>query len=1039
MRPQPDMPRRPSRRERKADRGSRFAGRGRSILGFVLLGTLVLLFSLRGIASFYTDFLWFRSIELTSVWRTVLSAQVSLTLIGTAAFFVLCWGNLAIAERLAPPFRPSSGEDDPIERYHQFVGRRAGVVRLVLAAFLAVVVGLSLGSSWNQWILFTNRVDFGERDATFNTDIGFYVFQLPFLAAAAAWLFSALILVLIVTLMAHLLNGGIRFHSNLDRVTPQVKAHVSVLLGALTLVQAGRYWLDRYQLTFSTRGTVDGATYTDVNVQLRVIYLLIAISLFAFALFIANIWRRGWVLPAMAVGLWLFVVVLAGALVPAFVQRFRVEPSESSMEAQYIENNIAATRAAYGVEDVERNVFDFSTELDVETIIDNVDVVANIRLWDPDVMRESYEAQQQIRQYYEINNVDVDRYMLDGELTQVMIGPRNLDRAGVPQASWEATHLAYTHGHGVVAAKANTKTTAGGPELLAQDIPLQTSGGLPEVDPDRTGIYFGEDKAGYVIVDTDRAEIDFQDDENNTQITTYDGADGITIGGGPGGFVNRAAFALRFGDINPLISGNIRPESRVIVERDVRARAEALAPFLAYDNDPYVVLIDGGIKYVMDAYTTTRNYPNAQRADTGGLQDDSGLRGRSFNYARNSVKVVVDAYDGTTDFFVVDDEDPLIRAYTSAFPDLFSSLDEAPEGLENHFRYPEDLFTVQTQMFARYHEGNPDTFYNGNNAWAVPREPGEVSLNATTAAVGPDGQALTDEDRFIPQYLLSRLPGEDRERFILMRPFVPSGGGDTQQRLLTSFMVANSDPDRYGELQAFIAPSNNLPDGPTLVADQMDSAPPVRELQTLLCSQGTTCRLRNMVVVPIGDSLLYVRSLFAQGDETGVPRLERVIVSYQSPNGNQIRVDSNLRGALVQLFGENVPDQVESTDVAGTGAVVDLDEEPEADPDGPGDTTTTTEPEAAEPDDGIPPTQIEQEDQLIADIVAAFDEADVAARDGDQVTYAEKVAEARGLAAELDQLRSEVPTAGTGGGGGADDDPPAATEPDTTTTTSAGA
>lgn len=294
MRPQPDLPRRPSRRERKARRGSLLAGRGRTILAVSLATLFVLLISLRGIALFYTDFLWFDSLGLSSVWSTVLGSKLSLTLIGAAIFMVLCWGNLAIAERIAPAFRPSNGEDDLIDRYHEVVGEKARLVRLGVALFLSVVVGVSLGSSWNEWILFTNRVDFGQKDATFNTDIGFYVFQLPFLTTVAGWLFSALILVLIVTLMAHIMNGGIRFNTQLNRVTPQVKAHVSVLLGALALVQGGRYWLGRYQLTFSTRGTVDGATYTDVNVQLRVTYLLILISVFAFGLFITNIWRRGW-------------------------------------------------------------------------------------------------------------------------------------------------------------------------------------------------------------------------------------------------------------------------------------------------------------------------------------------------------------------------------------------------------------------------------------------------------------------------------------------------------------------------------------------------------------------------------------------------------------------------------------------------------------------------------------------------------------------------------------------------------------------------
>ena len=1041
MRPQPDLPRRPSRLERKARRGSRFAGRGRAILGIGLAGLFFLLISLRGIASFYTDYLWFRSLDLGSVWSTVLGAKLILTLIGALAFFLLCWGNMAITERLAPAFRPSSGDDDIIERYHELVGPRAGLVRIGIAGFLSLVVGVSLGSAWNEWVLFANRVDFGQKDATFNTDVGFFVFQLPFLTTVTAWLFSALILVLIVTLMAHVVNGGIRFHTQLDRVTPQVKAHVSVLLGALTLVQGGRYWLDRFRLTFSTRGTVDGAAYTDYNVQLKVIYLLIAISVFAFGLFIANIWRRGWVLPAMAVGLWIFVAVLAGGIVPAFVQRFRVEPAESSMEAPYIKNNIDATRAAMNLDGVENKTFDFSSDLDVETLQDNVDVVANIRLWDPTVMQESYEKLQEIRSFYAINDVDVDRYELDGKLTQVMVGARNLRTSGVPSPTWEKTHLAYTHGYGVVVAKANTKTSSGGPELLAQDVPVVTSGGLPEID--QSAIYFGENKSGYVIVDTERPEIDYQDDKNNTKTNTYDGDDGIKLGSGVGGFAKRVAFALRFGDVNPLISGNIRADSKVLIERDVKARLQAVAPFLAYDHDPYVVLLDGKVKYVTDAYTTTRNFPNAQRADTGGLAEGSGLQGRSFNYARNSVKAVVDAYDGTVDLYIVDKTDPIIKAYDKAFPDLFEPVSKAPDGLQEHFRYPEDLFTVQTQMWAKYHVSNPDTFYNGNDAWSVPGEPGVATINQTasagstagTAPVGADNQPLTPDDRYVPQYLLSRLPGETQESFIIMRPFVPSGGGSTDQRLLTSFMVANSDPENYGKLQSFVTPGDNLPDGPSLVADQMESDAEVRRLRNLVCSGGTTCRLRNLTMVPIGDSLLYVRSLFASGDDAAVPRLERVIVSYQTPTGNKIAVDTNLRDALVKLFGEGVPDEVESTGVDDTGVVDGGTGSGEA----PG-TTTTTPGEPSEPTG----TQTQQENQLIAQIVAAFDAADAAARSGDQVAYATQIKRAQDLVDQLQALRGETPT-GTPGAttttAPPSEDTTTTTTPDgsTTSTSSAGA
>ncbi|QXC60472.1 UPF0182 family protein [Aquihabitans sp. G128] len=1047
MRPQPDLPRRPSRRDRRARRGPRFAGRGRAILGGALVFLFVLLISLRGIASFYTDYLWFQSLDLTSVWRTVLGAKLSLTIIGAVVFFALCWGNLTIAERLAPAFRPSNGEDDLIERYHEIVGRRAGTVRLGLASFLALVVGVSLGGSWNEWILFNNRVDFGQKDATFHTDVGFYVFQLPFLTTVASWLFSGLILVLIVTLMAHVVNGGIRFHTNLDRVTPQVKAHVSVLLGALALVQGGRYWLDRYQLTFSTRGTVDGATYTDHNVQMRVIYLLIAISVFAFGLFIANIWRRGWVLPAMGVGLWLFVAVLAGGIVPAFVQRFRVEPAESSMEAPYIRQNIDATRKSYGLDDVQLKDFAFKGDLDAKGLADNLGTLSNVRLWDPSIMRDSYERQQQRRAFYEINDVDVDRYMIDGELTQVMFAARDLATAGVQQSSWEAKHLAYTHGYGVVGATANTKTSSGDPDLIAKNIPVETADGGPVVK--QPGIYFGENKSGYVITNTDRPEIDYQD--ATTKFKAYAGKDGIRLGSGAGGLVKRAAFALRFGDINPLVSGNIRPESKVLIERDVTARVKSVAPFLAYDADPYLVLLDGKVKYVLDAYTTTRNYPNAQRADTGGLAEGSGLRGRSFNYARNSVKAVVDAYDGTVDLYVVDTKDPIIKAYQKAFPDLFTPVSKAPQELRDHFRYPEDLFTVQTQMWAKYHVKDADTFYNGNDEWQVPRDPGVTTVkNSQATTVGPDGQPLSPNDRYKSQYQLMKLPGEDQESFVILRPYAAASNGNStsSQNQMTSFFVASSDPDNYGELRTYVMPTSRLPDGPNLAADGIQSDDVVAGLRRDLCQGKSVCDLPTPVIIPVDNSLLYVQSFFVAGTDVGAPKLENVIVSYQSGDDTRIAVASTFREALVKIFGaDDVPEGIEDTKVVGSSAGNGdgIDDPVETD----GSTTTTT----TTPKGSTSGTISAQEAALIDKIVAAFDAADDAARSGDQVLYAQKIKEADGYADDLAALRKKdtgssgsgssssstttttKPSSGTSGSGGSS----TTTTPKTTTTSSAGA
>lgn len=995
MPPEQDLPEPPARREpsgpARSGRSSFFAGRGRIFLGAFLAIAFVLLVSLRGIAGFYTDYLWFDSLDLTPVWRRVLTTKATLSLIGGLVFFALCWGNLLIAERLAPVFRPSSGDDDMIERYHEMIGRRAWLVRLGVALFMALIVGVSLGASWNDWILFTNRVDFNQTDATFNTDIGFYVFQLPFLISAASWLFSSLVVVFIITVLAHVVNGGIRFHTQLDRVTPQVKAHLSVLMGVLALVQVGRYWLSRYELTFSTRGTVDGATYTDVNVELRSIYLLMLIALFAFGLFIANIWRRGWVLPGMAVGLWVLVAVLAGGVVPAFVQRFRVEPTESSMEKTYIANNIEATQDAYGL-DVDTRELDWrAKDISAETMAANTGTLDNVRLWDPKSMQDRLIEDQEIQRFYAINDVDVDRYTIDGKTTQVMIAARDLAPAEIKQASWEATHLTYTHGYGVVAATANDQTANGTPVLKARDIPMKSDGTLAV---DQPAIYFGENKSGYVIVNTDRQEINFQDEDGKTAYTSYEGEDGVEIGSGATGFLRKAAFSLRFGDVNPMVSGNIRPDSKVLLERDVTSRVKAVAPFLAYDHDPYVVVLDGKVQYVVDGYTTTRNYPNAQRADTGGLDPSSGLYGRSFNYARNSVKAVVDAYDGTVKLYVIDTKDPIIKAYQKAFPELFEPSSSVPDDLREHFRYPEDLFTVQTQMYAKYHVSEPDDFYNGNDEWSVPRDSGATEKTGdTNTKVGPDGQELTSSDRYPSQYMLMQQPGDDEASFVLQRPYVTStddsdaGGGENQLRAL---IMANSDSGaEYGTLRVYKLPVSDLPDGPNIAAADILADGDVAAKVKDLCSDKRVCTFAAPSIVPVGDSLLYIQSFLSAANKDNAAKIEYVIVNYRRPGDqSDVTLSTSLYGALEQLFGDKVPISVQGGDEASVPPGGANPETPaEGDPSG---------------------TLSERESRLIDQLVGAFDDADAAARKGDQVTYAEKITEASKLAEQLQTLRDSA-------------------------------
>ncbi|HYD09152.1 MAG TPA: UPF0182 family protein, partial [Acidimicrobiales bacterium] len=680
-----DLPRRRPRRERAGGGGVQ---RGRVWLVALAVALFVLLTSLRGIAGFYTDYLWFDSLGFRSVLTGVLGAKVSLAAIFSAAFFVLLWLNLTIADRLAPRLRPAGPEEEVLERYRELIGGRTALVRVVIAAVFGLIAGTPMSRLWNEWLLFTNSQDFGVDDPQFGVDAGFFVFRLPFLTSVVDWLFASLTIILLVTAVAHYVNGGIRVQGIAQRVTPQVKAHLSVLLGLLAAVKAADYWFNRFELTVSTRGTVDGALYTDVNAQLPALNLLLFISAVALVLFIVNIWRRGWVLPIVAVGLWAFVAIVVGTIYPAVIQRIQVQPSESSKEKPYIERNIEATRFALGLTDVDARDFAADETLTAGDLTSNADTVRNIRLWDPETISRAYQRLQEVRRNYRIVDVDIDRYEIDGETRQVLVAARELDSADLPQGSWEARHLSYTSGHGLVAAPSNAKDSNGRPVFIAQDVPH--SADVPALELEQPSIYIGEGLSDYVMVNTEEDEIDFQD-EDRTVYTSYDGADGIGVGSP----LRRAAFALRFADWNAFISGNVTSGSKILIVRDVRERIETLAPFLSLDADPYVVNIDGRIKYVVDAYTTTGSFPYAQRVQNGDLDDASGLR-HGFNYVRNSVKAVVDAYDGNVELYVTDDEDPLIRAYRGAFPELFSDAEDIPEELVAHFRYPEDLFRVQT-------------------------------------------------------------------------------------------------------------------------------------------------------------------------------------------------------------------------------------------------------------------------------------------------------------------------------------------------------
>ena len=947
----------------------------------------ILITSLRGVAGFYTDFLWFDEVGFTSVWRGVLGAKVLLAAVFTAAFLVVMWASLTIADRVAPRFRPVGPEDELVQRYREAVGPHAGAVRAAVSAVFALIFGLGVSAQWNSWLLFLNHVPFGVNDRQFDKDIGFYVFRLPFLSFLVDWILVALIIVTFLTLVAHYLNGGIRLaQTAAERVTPAVKAHISVLLGVIALTKAAGYYLQRFELSVSTRGPVDGPTYTDVRAQLPAIRLLIFISIIAALLFLANIFIKGWLLPGIAVGLWLLLSVLVGGIIPASVQRFTVSPAENRKERPYIARNIAATRQAYAIDAVEEKPFPYSENLAAADLSDNAETIRNVRLWDPRFVQRTYQKLQEIRSYYSFDDVDVDRYVVDGQLTQTIMSARELNPAEVP-SQWVNQRLAFTHGFGALLSPANAVTGDGKPSFLIKDIPPQ---GRPEIKQPR--IYYGENNNSYAIVRSKQPEIDFQSAAGRTETHTYAGKGGVPLNSLP----RRLAFALRFGDANPLISNLVTPTSRAMYVRDIAERVRKAAPFLKFDYDPYPVILNGRIVWVQDAYTITSRYPYAQRAvGTGQLPDGSDLRGMAFNYIRNSVKVTTDAYDGTMKFYVTDAKDPIIRAYQRAFPELFSSSSVMPPELRDHLRYPEDLFSVQTNMYGRYHISDPDDFYNASDAWDVSQDPGSGRIQGATAAAAqptaPTPTAATavpvsQTTRMDAAYMLLRLPGEERSSFLILRPFVPTSRGGEKQQNLTAFMTAKSDPDSYGRLQAFVMPRGVQIDGPALINSRALADAEIAQELSLLDQRGSRVLQGNVLVIPIKDSLLYIRPIYVEAEANAIPEMRKVIVVY----GPRAEMANTLQEALTRLFGD-APQTLEE----GFGGV----------PGGPA-------PPPQPPEGGGVPAAPNVQD-LLGRASVAFTEANDALKAGDLARYQQKIREAEDLVRQASAASAPPPTTTT--------------------------
>jgi len=886
-----DLPRRRPRMTR---------GRVWLIVGVVVV--VVVIASLRGLATFYTDYLWFGSVKLTNVWKGMLGAKVGLAVVFMAVFFAAMWANLAIADRVVPKFLPLGPEDELVQRFRDAIGSRGRLVRLLVSLVFAVLVGAGASAHWNDWILFHNAVPFGYTDPQFHRDAGFYVFRLPFISFVVSWVFLALVVIAIVLAVAYYLNGGIRLQGPGPRVNPHVKAHLSVILGLMAVDKAVGYYYQRFSLSTSTRGFVEGPTYTDVHAQLPALTLLTFIMVAAFVIFVVNIWRQGWVLPVIGVGLWLFTAFVVGVVYPAFIQHFKVQPSQNTLELPYIARNIAATRYAMGISHVQVHPYSASANLTPGTLANATGTLNSVRLWEPDLTMATYEKLQAIRSYYQFNELALDRYVIDGVPTPVIVGVRQLNVNQLPASTWVNSHLQYTHGYGAIISPANAYTTPdGNPVFSISDVPPVSKDGLPNLT--QPSVYYGLNLSGYVIADSKQPELDYQTLSGNTKEGHYTGTGGVPAGS----LLRRAAFSLAFGDINPLISGQVTSQSRVMYYRDIRQMVAKAAPFLQMDSDPYPVVLHGQIYWMQDAYTTTDRFPYGQQADTSGINNPASGLNSSFNYVRNSVKILIDAYNGTMTFYVTDPRDPIVKVYENAFPGMFTPMSAMPADLRAHLRYPEDLFAVQAAMYGRYHITQPSNFYNAGDAWNLSQNPGTGSPSAaltTTAPTNAQGNPTGpgQVQRMSPIYQEMQIPGDSGTSFNILEAFVPKSTNDVQQNL-SAFMIADCDPDHYGRLQAFVTPRGQQIDGPALVDARISGVPAISQQLTLLNQQGSQVSLGNVLMLPVDNSLIYVRPLYVQSSRNSLPEFKKIIVVY----GTQAVIDNNLPAALQDVFGSPIP------------------------------------------------------------------------------------------------------------------------------------
>jgi uncharacterized membrane protein (UPF0182 family) len=886
------------------------------IIGAVVV-FIILLASLRTLASIYTDGLWFSSVGYHNVFSTLLVVKLGLFGVFGAIFFVVMWVNLVVCDRLASDDLGAVQKDELVRRYQQIVRPYAGRLYIALAIVMALIAASGTIGEWQNWILFRHGGNFGVKDPQFGKDVGFYVFKLPFLNFIVDWTLAILIVTLVVSMIFHYLNGGILPQRGIPRVRPAVKVHLSVLLALIALTKAAGYVLQRWGLVNSHDGYVDGAGYTDVHARLPAQLLLVVVSIFAAAILLFNIRRQGWTLPVLAVGIWAFVALVVGVIYPALLQTLKVTPAQSSLEAPYIKRNIAATNAAYDLNHVAVKSFQATTSVSKTTVAQSDATLKNIRLWDPDssISLQTFNRQQAIKSYYQLQSLGVDRYTVGAQVTPVLIGVRYISPGNLPSQSWVNQHLQYTHGDGAVIALANRAQSNGNPTYGIRDVPPTSSHGLPKIT--QPNVYFASGETGYVIADTKQLELNYQKGNGTNVESHYASTGGVQVSS----LLKRAAFALRLGDFNLLISDQITDKSRIMFVRDPVQIAQKAAPFLTFNQNPYAVVSGGQIYWIVDGYTTTNQYPYSQNADTQQVASGSSLPG-SYNYVRNSVKVVINAYSGKTTFYNADKNDPILQAYESAFPNMFTPLSKMSPGLQAHLRYPPDIFSIQSAIYGRYHLKSPAEFYSASNAWQL----------SPTAGAGPQSQSLqvqvtfnqqgqeisSSPSRMAPLYQVTSLPGpsSQTQALTVTEAYVPateSNASGANNLNLSAFMMGTSDPTDYGRLTVYETPQGKT--GPANADAYINENQAVSSKITLLDQHGSEVLLGNTLMVPVGQSIVYLRPLYVASSSSPLPQLTYVIGVL----GQRVVIKGTVAETLSSLLNVPVSSGGSQGNPAGSG------------------------------------------------------------------------------------------------------------------------